>query len=182
MPIRALKTPLQTCWRMLNSLSAVHFPKVAKSGSKSRPQCCRCGRPRRMRDDRGPQIFQSGICIQIQSTDHITCHVSACNVQSPCTIRWLEFSGTAPHSHSSPTRQTTQHTPLTSPSMLRTRQPGWLPSSLTRSAATGKKTCTFCGVSQTSVHGAGLSKAGPATHPAAKAKVGPVPSYTCGRT
>ena len=29
------------------------------------------------------------------------------------------------------------------PSMLRTRQPGWLPSSLTRSAATGKMTCTF---------------------------------------
>ena len=48
-----------------------------------------------------------------------------------------------PHSHSLPPRQTTQHTPLTSPSMLRTRQPGWLPSSLTRSAATGKKTCTF---------------------------------------
>ena len=87
-----------------------------------------------------------------------------------------------PHSHSLPPRQTTQHTPLTSPSMLRTRQPGWLPSSLTRSAATGKHTCTFYGVSQTSVHGAGLSKVGPATHPAAKAKVGPVPSYTCGRT
>ena len=58
---------------------------------------------------------------------------------------------------------------------------GWS-SSLTRSAASGKHTCTFCGVSQTSVHGAGLSKVGPATHPAAKAKVGPVPSYTCGRT
>ena len=44
------------------------------------------------------RIFQSGICIQIHSTHHITCHVSVCNVQKPCTIRCLYFRETAPWS------------------------------------------------------------------------------------